>query len=142
MDRAVKHGSCQSYFYHFSTFLKSELIRDQTSGIQSNDSCMNSVAKRKLVEPSGIEPLTSDRKSTRLNSSHVRISYAVFCLKKKNKQKKQIHSCGSHTTSVVGSGSSGSRPAAADHAHYGAGAPVRRLIGERRGHGPRRPLAP
>src|SRR5690554_7500141 len=26
---------------------------------------------------------TSDRKSTRLNSSHVRISYAVFCLKKK-----------------------------------------------------------
>src|SRR5436305_8618681 len=27
----------------------------------------------------------ADRKSTRLNSSHVRISYAVFCLKKKNK---------------------------------------------------------
>src|SRR5690554_7615080 len=27
--------------------------------------------------------LTQDRKSTRLNSSHVRISYAVFCLKKK-----------------------------------------------------------
>src|SRR3989442_10481507 len=26
-----------------------------------------------------------DRKSTRLNSSHVRISYAVFCLKKKKK---------------------------------------------------------
>src|SRR5690554_7598226 len=29
--------------------------------------------------------LSSDRKSTRLNSSHVRISYAVFCLKKKKK---------------------------------------------------------
>src|SRR5436305_4529253 len=27
-----------------------------------------------------------DRKSTRLNSSHVRISYAVFCLKKKNNE--------------------------------------------------------
>src|SRR5436305_11416021 len=27
--------------------------------------------------------VTRDRKSTRLNSSHVRISYAVFCLKKK-----------------------------------------------------------
>src|SRR5690606_39456108 len=27
-----------------------------------------------------------DRKSTRLNSSHVKISYAVFCLKKKNEQ--------------------------------------------------------
>src|SRR5690349_23948981 len=31
-----------------------------------------------------------DRKSTRLNSSHVEISYAVFCLKKKKKNKKQI----------------------------------------------------
>src|SRR5690606_42087559 len=30
-------------------------------------------------------PLVSDRKSTRLNSSHVKISYAVFCLKKKKK---------------------------------------------------------
>src|SRR5690625_6038861 len=29
-----------------------------------------------------------DRKSTRLNSSHVAISYAVFCLKKKKKQEK------------------------------------------------------
>src|SRR5690606_41840142 len=29
-------------------------------------------------------PLRRDRKSTRLNSSHVKISYAVFCLKKKN----------------------------------------------------------
>src|SRR5690554_6791980 len=32
-------------------------------------------------------PLITDRKSTRLNSSHVRISYAVFCLKKKKKKK-------------------------------------------------------
>src|SRR5437868_12537132 len=31
--------------------------------------------------------LNPDRKSTRLNSSHVSISYAVFCLKKKKKQK-------------------------------------------------------
>src|SRR5207302_6297825 len=30
---------------------------------------------------------TTDRKSTRLNSSHVKISYAVFCLKKKKKKK-------------------------------------------------------
>src|SRR6266700_6915588 len=30
-------------------------------------------------------PRHSDRKSTRLNSSHVKISYAVFCLKKKKK---------------------------------------------------------
>src|SRR3989442_7224888 len=32
------------------------------------------------------EQMNVDRKSTRLNSSHVRISYAVFCLKKKKKQ--------------------------------------------------------
>src|SRR2546426_975282 len=32
-------------------------------------------------------PLTLDRKSTRLNSSHLVISYAVFCLKKKKKKK-------------------------------------------------------
>src|SRR5437870_10976706 len=31
--------------------------------------------------------VTIDRKSTRLNSSHVAISYAVFCLKKKNKSR-------------------------------------------------------
>src|SRR5690606_41019130 len=31
-------------------------------------------------------PALLDRKSTRLNSSHVKISYAVFCLKKKNTQ--------------------------------------------------------
>src|SRR5690349_22769003 len=31
-----------------------------------------------------------DRKSTRLNSSHVEISYAVFCLKKKKKTKPSI----------------------------------------------------
>src|SRR3712207_8717941 len=30
------------------------------------------------------DAVTSDRKSTRLNSSHANISYAVFCLKKKN----------------------------------------------------------
>src|SRR3712207_7738856 len=34
------------------------------------------------VEPG--EQLRLDRKSTRLNSSHANISYAVFCLKKKN----------------------------------------------------------
>src|SRR5437899_8229220 len=35
---------------------------------------------------------SQDRKSTRLNSSHLGISYAVFCLKKKNKASKyQIH---------------------------------------------------
>src|SRR3989442_4028261 len=35
-----------------------------------------------------LEKTLEDRKSTRLNSSHVRISYAVFCLKKKNNLRK------------------------------------------------------
>src|SRR2546427_12239255 len=35
--------------------------------------------------------LLGDRKSTRLNSSHSQISYAVFCLKKKKKKKQNIH---------------------------------------------------
>src|SRR5437667_541917 len=37
--------------------------------------------------PRRLQP-RSDRKSTRLNSSHITISYAVFCLKKKKKKKK------------------------------------------------------
>src|SRR5688572_31528219 len=35
--------------------------------------------------------LTGDRKSTRLNSSHSQISYAVFCLKKKKHNKHILH---------------------------------------------------
>src|SRR2546426_6113479 len=36
-----------------------------------------------------LSPHGRDRKSTRLNSSHLVISYAVFCLKKKKKKKKK-----------------------------------------------------
>src|SRR3989442_9061056 len=38
-----------------------------------------------LGQWSAVFPAPTDRKSTRLNSSHVRISYAVFCLKKKKR---------------------------------------------------------
>src|SRR5437764_10652676 len=40
---------------------------------------------RRDLERALEQPLLEDRKSTRLNSSHRCISYAVFCLKKKNK---------------------------------------------------------
>src|SRR5690349_22542761 len=42
---------------------------------------------RRIASPTviGVDPKI-DRKSTRLNSSHVEISYAVFCLKKKKKK--------------------------------------------------------
>src|SRR5688572_31264092 len=39
------------------------------------------------------EVIVEDRKSTRLNSSHSQISYAVFCLKKKKKKKKTKKKC-------------------------------------------------
>src|SRR5688572_31293137 len=39
------------------------------------------------VAPLGILRAEADRKSTRLNSSHSQISYAVFCLKKKKKNR-------------------------------------------------------
>src|SRR5207302_8277425 len=42
---------------------------------------------RSADPPRGRAPGDTDRKSTRLNSSHVKISYAVFCLKKKKKKK-------------------------------------------------------
>src|SRR3712207_7230959 len=38
-----------------------------------------------------------DRKSTRLNSSHANISYAVFCLKKKNKTTSRPSTTNNHT---------------------------------------------
>src|SRR5688572_31542803 len=45
-------------------------------------------ALRRVCRCDGVYSLFSeDRKSTRLNSSHSQISYAVFCLKKKKKKK-------------------------------------------------------
>src|SRR2546430_6811504 len=49
--------------------------------------CWQSLPSESIVKiPSG-----RDRKSTRLNSSHSQISYAVFCLKKKKKTKKRAN---------------------------------------------------
>src|SRR5215208_8342507 len=45
--------------------------------------CYWSALRLLPVAPARTVPIAEDRKSTRLNSSHVAISYAVFCLKKK-----------------------------------------------------------
>src|SRR5438128_3770292 len=45
-------------------------------------------------------PRRRDRKSTRLNSSHGSISYAVFCLKKKKKKKKKTDRKRRHTIRI------------------------------------------
>src|SRR3712207_7762392 len=47
------------------------------------ETLLDRVAERDRVEPGGVVASDPDRKSTRLNSSHANISYAVFCLKKK-----------------------------------------------------------
>src|ERR1035437_9533604 len=48
------------------------------------------------------ERSTTDRKSTRLNSSHANISYAVFCLKKKKTKKALRDGIERHDTGVQG----------------------------------------
>src|SRR5207244_10746402 len=59
--------------------------------ISRGSRCLTSVSRNALSTaqmPPGLEafgPCSRDRKSTRLNSSHQIISYAVFCLKKKKK---------------------------------------------------------
>src|SRR5690625_6338581 len=54
------------------------------SGAQLGDACQCRVAVEPLIgDQPGSDHGRRDRKSTRLNSSHVAISYAVFCLKKK-----------------------------------------------------------
>src|SRR5690554_1962127 len=63
-------GTCWSF--SALSFFESEMIR---KGIKNPPILSQMYVARK-----------ADRKSTRLNSSHVRISYAVFCLKKKIKK--------------------------------------------------------
>src|SRR3712207_8142790 len=61
-----------------------EAIRQSTVQIISQNSLLF-VVRGMILAHSFPVALTLDRKSTRLNSSHANISYAVFCLKKKKK---------------------------------------------------------
>src|SRR5436309_12492795 len=56
------------------------IISLSTAGKSSANGCIYATIP-------GVVGAVQDRKSTRLNSSHVKISYAVFCLKKKKKKK-------------------------------------------------------
>src|SRR5690606_40261002 len=66
---------------------KEEMIRSAATFLPENYPIDESLLVEAMNEPmfasvaSAHEYLLSDRKSTRLNSSHVKISYAVFCLK-------------------------------------------------------------
>src|SRR6266496_4774721 len=68
-----------------ATLRLADLAADGGTGLEA-------LATRAGADPEGpgLPAALPDRKSTRLNSSHVEISYAVFCLKKK-KKKHNIH---------------------------------------------------
>src|SRR5947207_11678911 len=55
-------------------------VRETGKGVKADPDRQNNVERERIGRPT-----EQDRKSTRLNSSHTVISYAVFCLKKKKK---------------------------------------------------------
>src|SRR2546430_14943141 len=65
----------RSTLFPYTTLFRSESARAGT--LSGDGSCRDRRSRRR----------GADRKSTRLNSSHSQISYAVFCLKKKKKKK-------------------------------------------------------
>src|SRR5207245_11477738 len=69
--------------------LKARGMLDDTLVIWSGEFGRTPYAENREKEKVGRD---QDRKSTRLNSSHGSISYAVFCLKKKKKQKRESQS--------------------------------------------------
>src|SRR5687768_17745253 len=69
----VQGGGCSGFQYGF-TF-------DENT--EEGDTRVENGGVTLLIDPMSIQYLAGDRKSTRLNSSHGYISYAVFCLKKK-----------------------------------------------------------
>src|SRR5690606_41891529 len=73
--RCVLRSSLRFLQAHASLAVKRCLLIEQSDGVAADRSAKIGGYLRR------------DRKSTRLNSSHVKISYAVFCLKKKNTSK-------------------------------------------------------
>src|SRR5258707_4713858 len=59
------------------------------------------IVRTKKKQISGRARRRGDRKSTRLNSSHANISYAVFCLKKKKKMKMYVLFIAESTTDYI-----------------------------------------
>src|SRR3712207_7352765 len=78
----------RSTLFPYTTLFRSEPRREvPVAGRDEGEALalpVNDEPGRGGLHPAGGEPGTDlDRKSTRLNSSHANISYAVFCLKKK-----------------------------------------------------------
>src|SRR5690242_20868197 len=82
----------RSTLFPYTTLFRSQPARRhfrQHVGGRERREVQHVVAARQVLHHErGRAPRQRDRKSTRLNSSHMSISYAVFCLKKKKKSKK------------------------------------------------------
>src|SRR5690349_23489658 len=76
----------RSTLFPYTTLFRSQHgVHRETSDELRNEPELNQIDRLRLGKQVDIAASadTGDRKSTRLNSSHVEISYAVFCLKKK-----------------------------------------------------------
>src|SRR5688572_31876472 len=78
----------RSTLFPYTTLFRSTMQGRCLTLTSLSDFIGNLEASRYFIRPveiieSRVEAATEDRKSTRLNSSHSQISYAVFCLKKK-----------------------------------------------------------
>src|SRR2546427_9406505 len=84
----------RSILFPYTTLFRSETEQVPETPAPSPPPTVDPSASAAPAAPAAeVQPTPSrDRKSTRLNSSHSQISYAVFCLKKK---KKKRHSLGS-----------------------------------------------
>src|SRR5256886_7295675 len=79
----------RSTLFPYTTLFRSVL--ELTAGDRPGLLCeVGKVLMAERVELHAAKIMTVDRKSTRLNSSHSQISYAVFCLKKKKIKKDYI----------------------------------------------------
>src|SRR5688572_31805699 len=78
----------RSTLFPYTTLFRSRCVRRRRTALPAGTcaACRHARTGRATPPHTGPRP-TGDRKSTRLNSSHSQISYAVFCLKKKKKKK-------------------------------------------------------
>src|SRR2546430_3760897 len=73
----------RSTLFPYTTLFRSAGMGDALSTWFEAKTCVDGNVRNMRGGASTQSALTLDRKSTRLNSSHSQISYAVFCLKKK-----------------------------------------------------------
>src|SRR2546426_5125162 len=77
----------RSTLFPYTTLFRSPRRQAHPAGPSSGNPWGSAQHRRRCPRVPHPVPRREDRKSTRLNSSHLVISYAVFCLKKKKKKK-------------------------------------------------------